>query len=174
MFKSWSPMSVGSWALLDIWTFSLAIFFGALVEDDRLDMAGGAKHFAAGSAEQTHCGDRRNFRLLRCRLHRSASCGHQPSDLVRYSSARTCCLLFRPHRYRRRLMILLARRIFRLPGIGIAAPHRRLGVALEFIGFDRGDDLPRAGISRLAERLGPVASSGDRYWHARSPGSLLA
>jgi protein NrfD len=36
MFKPWSPMSVGSWALLTFGIFSLASFLGALVEDNRL------------------------------------------------------------------------------------------------------------------------------------------
>ena len=36
MFKYWSPMSIGSWALLIFGFFSLLSFVGALVEDDRL------------------------------------------------------------------------------------------------------------------------------------------
>src|SRR2546422_2540374 len=36
MFKPWSPMSVGSWALLIFGMFSLISFIGALAEDDRL------------------------------------------------------------------------------------------------------------------------------------------
>ena len=36
MFKYWSPMSVGSWALLIFGIFALLSFLGALVEDDRL------------------------------------------------------------------------------------------------------------------------------------------
>jgi protein NrfD len=36
MFKPWSPMSVGSWALLIFGIFSLISFIGALAEDDRL------------------------------------------------------------------------------------------------------------------------------------------
>jgi protein NrfD len=36
MFKLWSPMSVGSWALLIFGIFSLISFIGALAEDDRL------------------------------------------------------------------------------------------------------------------------------------------
>ena len=36
IFKPWSPMSLGSWALLIFGLFSLASFLGALVEDDRL------------------------------------------------------------------------------------------------------------------------------------------
>jgi formate-dependent nitrite reductase membrane component NrfD len=41
MFKPWSPMSVGSWALLIFGVFSLASFIGALVEDNRLDWPAG-------------------------------------------------------------------------------------------------------------------------------------
>jgi formate-dependent nitrite reductase membrane component NrfD len=37
MLKLWSPMSVGSWALLIFGLFSLIAFFGALAEDGRLD-----------------------------------------------------------------------------------------------------------------------------------------
>jgi len=36
MFKYWSPMSVGSWALLIFGIFSLLSFLSALAEDDRL------------------------------------------------------------------------------------------------------------------------------------------
>jgi formate-dependent nitrite reductase membrane component NrfD len=36
IFKLWSPMSVGSWALLIFGIFSLISFLGALVEDNRL------------------------------------------------------------------------------------------------------------------------------------------
>ena len=36
MFKPWSPMSLGSWALLIFGIFSLVSFLGALVEDNRL------------------------------------------------------------------------------------------------------------------------------------------
>jgi formate-dependent nitrite reductase membrane component NrfD len=41
MFKPWSPMSVGSWALLIFGLFSLVSFIGALVEDNRLDWTAG-------------------------------------------------------------------------------------------------------------------------------------
>lgn len=37
MFKLWSPMSVGSWALLIFGLFSFLSFLAALTEDDRLD-----------------------------------------------------------------------------------------------------------------------------------------
>lgn len=37
MFKLWSPMSVGSWALLIFGIFSLVSFLGALAEDGRLN-----------------------------------------------------------------------------------------------------------------------------------------
>jgi protein NrfD len=37
MFKLWSPMSVGSWALLIFGAFSLVSFLGALAEDGRLN-----------------------------------------------------------------------------------------------------------------------------------------
>ena len=37
MFKIWSPMSLGSWALLIFGIFSLLSFLGALTEDNRLD-----------------------------------------------------------------------------------------------------------------------------------------
>lgn len=36
MFKPWSPMSVGSWALLVFGIFSLLSFLGALAEEDRV------------------------------------------------------------------------------------------------------------------------------------------
>jgi len=37
MFKPWSPMSVGSWALMVFGVFALLSFVGALAEDRRLD-----------------------------------------------------------------------------------------------------------------------------------------
>jgi protein NrfD len=43
MFKPWSPMSVGSWALLIFGVFSLLSFLGALVEDNRLNWPAGRK-----------------------------------------------------------------------------------------------------------------------------------
>ena len=36
MFKYWSPMSIGSWALLIFGLFALVSFLGALAEDNRL------------------------------------------------------------------------------------------------------------------------------------------
>jgi formate-dependent nitrite reductase membrane component NrfD len=41
MFKYWSPMSIGSWALLIFGIFALISFLGALVEDDRLTWPAG-------------------------------------------------------------------------------------------------------------------------------------
>jgi formate-dependent nitrite reductase membrane component NrfD len=43
MFKHWSPMSVGSWALLIFGIFALLSFLGALVEDNRLAWPAGRK-----------------------------------------------------------------------------------------------------------------------------------
>jgi formate-dependent nitrite reductase membrane component NrfD len=43
MFKPWSPMSVGSWALLIFGIFSLVSFLGALAEDNRLGWPGWRK-----------------------------------------------------------------------------------------------------------------------------------
>jgi protein NrfD len=43
MFKYWSPMSVGSWALLIFGIFALLSFLGALVEDDRLALPAGRR-----------------------------------------------------------------------------------------------------------------------------------
>jgi protein NrfD len=43
MFKLWSPMSVGSWALLIFGLFCLISFLGALVEDDCLEWPAGRK-----------------------------------------------------------------------------------------------------------------------------------
>jgi len=43
IFKYWSPMSVGSWALLLFGIFALLSFLGALVEDNRLAWPAGRK-----------------------------------------------------------------------------------------------------------------------------------
>ena len=43
MFKPWSPMSLGSWALLIFGLFSFLSFIGALVEDQRLKWSLGRK-----------------------------------------------------------------------------------------------------------------------------------
>ena len=43
MFKYWSPMSLGSWALLIFGIFALLSFLGALVEDNRLAWPAGRK-----------------------------------------------------------------------------------------------------------------------------------
>ena len=39
MFKWWSPMSVGSWALMVFGAFSFFSFLAALAEDDRLPIS---------------------------------------------------------------------------------------------------------------------------------------
>ena len=38
MFKYWSPMSVGSWALLIFGLFAFVSFLGALAEDERISV----------------------------------------------------------------------------------------------------------------------------------------
>jgi protein NrfD len=43
MFKYWSPMSVGSWALFIFGLFALLSFLGALVEDNRLAWSAGRR-----------------------------------------------------------------------------------------------------------------------------------
>jgi protein NrfD len=43
MFKYWSPMSLGSWALLIFGIFALLSFLGALVEDERLAWPAGRR-----------------------------------------------------------------------------------------------------------------------------------
>ena len=43
MFKLWSPMSIGSWALLIFGIFTLISFLAALVEDDRLAWPAGRR-----------------------------------------------------------------------------------------------------------------------------------
>jgi formate-dependent nitrite reductase membrane component NrfD len=43
MFKPWSPMSVGSWALFIFGIFSLISFLAALAEDNRLNWPAGSK-----------------------------------------------------------------------------------------------------------------------------------
>ncbi len=43
MFKYWSPMSLGSWALLIFGVFAFASFLGALVDDNRLDWPAGRR-----------------------------------------------------------------------------------------------------------------------------------
>jgi len=48
MLKLWSPMSVGSWALLIFGLFSLIAFLGALAEDGRLDAPAWRKVSAPG------------------------------------------------------------------------------------------------------------------------------
>jgi protein NrfD len=48
MIKYWSPMSLGSWALLIFGLFSLISFVGALVEDDRLAWPAGRRVRAPG------------------------------------------------------------------------------------------------------------------------------
>ena len=88
MFKYWSPMSVGSWALLIFGIFAFISFLAALVEDNRIGMASGAQSSSAGNAGQSDCRGRRAFWLLRRRLHRSATCGDQPPHLVGHASAR--------------------------------------------------------------------------------------
>src|SRR5439155_11053641 len=43
MFKYWSPMSIGSWALMIFGIFAFVSFLGALADDNRLAWAGARK-----------------------------------------------------------------------------------------------------------------------------------
>lgn len=52
MFKIWSPMSLGSWALLIFGIFSLVSFLGALAEDGRVKSQGWRKVRPPGSLSQ--------------------------------------------------------------------------------------------------------------------------
>ena len=88
MIKFWSPMSVGSWALLIFGIFSLVSFLGALAEDDRLDWPAWRKVASAGNAERRDCRARRACWVFRRRLHRSPSRCNQSPDLVGHASAR--------------------------------------------------------------------------------------
>ena len=69
MFKFWSPMSVGAWALLIFGIFTLVSFLAALVEDNRIGMASVAEVSSARNGEQSACHVRRALWFLRRRLH---------------------------------------------------------------------------------------------------------
>ena len=86
MFKPWSPMSLGSWALLIFGIFSLVSFLGALVEDNRLGMAGRAQSPPAGNAEQSDRRARRPCWFLRSGLHGSPPRRDEPPHLVGHAS----------------------------------------------------------------------------------------
>ena len=86
MFKFWSPMSVGAWALLIFGIFTLVSFLAALVEDNRLAWPAWREVSSARTGERSACHVRRAFWFLRRRLHGSASCRNQPPHLVGHVS----------------------------------------------------------------------------------------
>ena len=149
MFKYWSPMSVGAWALLIFGIFALISFLAALDEDNRSGMAGGAQISPARNLEQNNWGDRRPFWILCCRLHRSASCRDQPPDLVGYASVGHAVYRFgRIHigsvndPARAQIAIDHAR-------LACVAPIGRVGDRLGIDRLDRRDDITWTRISRL-------------------------
>ena len=88
IFKPWSPMSVGSWALMIFGIFSLLAFLSALAEDGRWQRPAARDPAASRHARIDHRRDRRTLRFLRRRVYRSSSRRHQSSDLVGHASAR--------------------------------------------------------------------------------------
>jgi len=102
MFKYWSPMSIGSWALMIFGLFAFVSFLGALADAERIPWAAWRKVTPAVTAGPVHCSHRRNFRILCRRLHGSPVGGDQPSHLVRTLLFWECFSSFRPLRLRRR------------------------------------------------------------------------
>ena len=146
MFKYWSPMSIGSWALLIFGFFTFLSFLGALAEDERIRVAGvladcvrrrplGIVIAAIGGVAGLLCGQ----------LHRRPARGDEPSDLVRHASA--------------------GHAVRRLGGIDVGGVDHAAGASIrpddagarEPASHGRLDD--RAGAAR-ADRAGGLAGTG--------------
>ena len=87
MFKWWSPMSAGSWALSAFGMFSFASFVGVLAEDGWL----GSEAILSAGGSVTDRLDRAALRARRLAcgflpgiLHRSLAAGEQSADLVKH------------------------------------------------------------------------------------------
>ena len=174
MFKYWSPMSVGSWALLIFGIFSFLSFLGALAESDRLRWSAAGRLRPPGAIAKV-------IAMVGglCGFYVAGYTGvllavtNRPiwSDtpllgmLFIVSAASTSAAL----------MILLAQRAgWTMPGL--AALHRMEHLRPR-AGTHRADcrrGFARAGIARLAEPLGTVAWRDHRPRHAFSSSAQLA
>ena len=90
MFKYWSPMSIGSWALMIFGIFTFLSFLGALAEDERIYLAGLRARVrppcdCSGGVIAVIGGI---FGFYVAGYTGSPARGDQPSDLVRHASAR--------------------------------------------------------------------------------------
>ena len=87
MFKWWSPMSAGSWALSAFGMFSFASFVGVLAEDGWLGLrrfSPLASRLRTGWTGRLFAPGRLAFGFLPGIVHRSLAAGKQPADLVQH------------------------------------------------------------------------------------------
>jgi formate-dependent nitrite reductase membrane component NrfD len=161
--KLWSPMSVGSWALLIFGVFSLISFLGALAEGGRLNAPAWRRVREPGilSGVIAVLGGLVGF-FVAGYTGVLLAVTNRPI----WSDAPLLGMLFvvSAASISAALMLLLAHRSkWTMPAIS----------ALQRI--DRGDDLFGTGLSRLAQRLGPVAfCRRHRHRHVNPVGALLA
>ena len=175
IFKPWSPMSVGSWALMIFGIFSLLAFLSARAEDGRLQwpkardlrlpgMLGSIIAVIGGLFGFYVAG---YTGVLLAVTNRPIWSDTPLLGMLFVVSAASISAA---------LMILLAQKSGRTAP-GLKALHRldTWVVALEFVVLIAVMISLGPGISRLAERLGSSALFWrHRSWHAASVGSLLA
>ena len=147
MIKFWSPMSVGSWALLIFGIFALISFIGALAEDGRLDWPAWRKVRPPGvlSGVIAVLGGLFGFYVagytgvLLAVTNRPIWSDTPLLGMLFVVSAASISAA---------LMILLAYRSrWTMPGYQSAAPHGRMGGRVGISRSDRGHDIARTRYS---------------------------
>ena len=157
MFKFWSPMSVGAWALLIFGIFALISFLAALDEDHRLDWPAVRKFRPPGILSKIIGGIGGLFGFYVAGYTGVLARGNQPPDLVGYAFVGHAVYRFG------RIHIggvndpACAQIAIDHARLACVAPIGRVGDRLGIDRLDRRDDITRTRISRLGKRLGPAA-----------------
>ncbi len=176
MFKSWSPMSLGSWALADIRLFAFLSFLGALADDQSISRGRpGAKLRPPRRLGQSHLRSSADFSDSMSPVT-PESCSAVTNRPI-WSDTPLLGMLFvvSAASISAALMILLAQeiRLDHARACGVAA-HGCLGGCAGVDRSDRRHGLARAGGACLAECLGfaPVVRR-DRSRHGVAAGCSI-
>ena len=176
MFKYWSPMSIGSWALMIFGIFAFVSFLGALADAERIPWAAWRKVHPPSLLGPVHCGRSAEFSdsMLPVTL---ASCSRSPT--VRSGPTLLCSgLLFvvSAASTSAALMILLAKKSrWTMPGLRDLHRMDVWVIALEFIVLIAVIVSLGPVAWCLAECLGSASIvRRDRSRHVAATGALLA